>query len=101
VVATSASSKKVALGTLVTKVPTVSGAATVGTELSVDTGAWSPKPTFSYAWYRNSTRIIGEVGETYTLAPADAGKKIRVKVSGSSAGYTTASKYSAYTATVK
>jgi hypothetical protein len=101
VVATSASSKKVALGTLVTKVPTVSGAAIVGTELSVDTGAWSPKPTFSYAWYRNSTRIIGEVGETYTLALADAGKKIRVKVSGSSAGYTTASKYSAYTATVK
>lgn len=99
VAASSSSTGKVAAGTLVTKVPTVSGAATVGTTLSVDPGAWSPKPAFSYEWYRNTTRIA--TGETYTLAAVDVGARIRVKVTGSSTGYTTASRYSAYTATVR
>ena len=56
-------------------------------------------PAFSYEWYRNTTRIA--TGETYTLAAVDVGARIRVKVTGSSTGYTTASRYSAYTATVR
>ncbi|MDR1711342.1 MAG: hypothetical protein LBR58_05745, partial [Propionibacteriaceae bacterium] len=76
-------------------VPVVSGTLTVGETLSVDPGTWGPAPvTLSYQWYRGSKAIAGATGATYVLDAADAGKTIKVKVTGTKPGYNTVSKSS-------
>ena len=73
----------------------------VGASLKAAAGDWFPTPTsFSYQWLRDGKAISGATKSTYTLVAADVGKKISVKVTGSKAGYTTASKTSAQTAAV-
>ncbi|UJP39180.1 carboxypeptidase regulatory-like domain-containing protein [Cellulomonas palmilytica] len=82
--------------------PTVAGTAVVGQTLTAKVGTWTPTPTtFTYQWYRGSTAISGATGKTYTLKAADRGTRVKVKVTGSRAGYETASRTSAATATVK
>ena len=72
-----------------TGLPTITGTATVGETLTaVTTGIADTDglPTsFAYQWVRvdgsDETGISGETSDTYTLAAADAGKKIKVVVS--------------------
>ena len=78
-----------------TPAPTIDGDLVVGSPLSVVPGAWSPQPKLGYQWYRNGKAIKGRTKATYTLAKADAGKRISVRVRGTLAGYTTVSKKSA------
>ncbi|MDQ0869434.1 Ca2+-binding RTX toxin-like protein [Arthrobacter sp. V1I9] len=85
-----------AVPVLVTAVPTITGAAVVGGVLSANTGVWGPAPvTYSYQWFGNGTAIGGATAATYTLQAGDAGKAITVRVTGSKAGYATASQTSA------
>gem|GEM_PF-1346057 len=78
-----------------TPTPTVSGTLTVGQSLTAVPGTWSPTPTtLGYRWYRNNAALAGATAKTYTLTDADAGQEIRVKVTASRSGYTTASKTS-------
>ena len=73
-----------------TGVPTISGTATVGEVLTAETtgiedadGLTSPT-TYTYQWVRvdgTETDITDANAATYTLVAADAGKKIKVKVS--------------------
>ena len=88
-------------GTLNAPVPTINGAAKVGTNLTVVPGAWGPAPvTLTYQWYRSGAAIGGATGAAYTPVAEDLGGTITVKVTGSKAGYPTASKTSASTSTV-
>ena len=75
--------------------PTFDGITRVGGTLSVVTGAWSPAATsFSYLWYRSGTKIAGQTKSSYKLTDADLGETIKVRVTGTRAGYTSAYRYS-------
>lgn len=87
---------------LSTRTPTISGTAKVGKVLTAKPGSWGPKPVrFVYAWYRNAAVIPGAAGPSHKLVAADRGKKITVSVTGSKAGYMTASTTSKATKAVK
>jgi len=78
-------------------VPKITGTLKVGQTLKVTTGTWSPKATFTYQWYRGTTKIAGATKATYKLAAADAGKQIKVVVTGRAAKTATTAKTSALT----
>ena len=68
-----------------TGLPTISGTAQVGETLTADTAGISDgdgldNATFAYQWLADDAEINGATGSTYTLADADAGKAIKVKV---------------------
>ena len=72
-----------------TGAPTISGTAAVGHTLMAATGTIADTDgvptTFTYQWIRvdgsDETDISGATGSTYLPADADAGKKVKVKVS--------------------
>ena len=72
-----------------TGLPTITGVAEVGEELTANTSAISDADglsnvSYSYQWLRSDgaddTDIAGATGEAYTLVEADEGQTIRVKV---------------------
>jgi hypothetical protein len=72
--------------------PTISGTARVGQTLTASNGTWSNSPTdFTYQWLRCNTSggscVSAPNGtqKTYTLVGADAGHKMRVRVTASNA----------------
>jgi hypothetical protein len=93
-----------------TSAPTISGASTQGTAVTINPGVWTPTsggnaPTFAYTMQRSADSgatwadIAGSGGSgsshTYTYQAADVGKQVRVKVTatnskGSSIEYSTA-----------
>lgn len=76
--------------------PKVTGTPTVGFTLTAQAGAWSPSPVnLTYRWYRGSTAIAGATRATYKLGAGDGGQKISVRVTGTRAGYTPATRASA------
>ena len=73
-----------------TGAPTISGTAQMGETLTADTSSISDaggltSVSYSYQWIRNDgnsdSAISGATARTYTLADADEGKAIKVKVS--------------------
>jgi hypothetical protein len=89
---TSAVTAKVPSGKMTTKAPTISGTLKVGRILTAKSSGWKPvETTFTYTWYRSGKTIKGAVAGTYTLIAADLGKTIKVKVTGTAAGYPSAS----------
>ncbi len=72
-----------------TGTPSVSTSATVGVELSVSPGTWSPATdSYEYQWLRDGDNITGATDATYTPVSDDLGKKISVRVTGVKVGYT-------------
>ena len=83
--------------------PTITGVALTGNTLQAAPGTWSPTTgvTFGYHWLRcdpaggddssdkTCTTIEGATRQSYTVASADIGKRIRVRVSASNKGGTT------------
>ena len=68
-----------------TGLPTITGTAQVGETLTADTAGISDDDglddaTFAYQWLADDAEINGATASTYTLADADAGKAIKVKV---------------------
>ena len=101
VVRTSAATPSVAAGALRTATPAVVGAATVGRTLTARPGSWGPAPvTLAYRWYADGSAIRGATSSSYRLAPAQAGKRITVRVTGTRTGYATTSVVSRATAKV-
>lgn len=99
---TSKATSPVKPGTLARGKVKVTGTAKVGAGLKATTSKWSSGVTYHYQWYRDSERIAGGTDKTYLLTSADAGKKMKVKVWTTKAGYTrSASWTSAKTAAVK
>ena len=69
-----------------TGAPTISGTAQVGQMLTASTSDISDSDglinaTFTYQWLADDTDITDATGSTYTLAAADEGKTIKVRVS--------------------
>lgn len=81
--------------------PTMAGSARVGATLTLSTGEWQPDPDYiSAQWLRDGTPIDGATEAGYTLASADLGAVMSVRVTGSKAGYASASRTSAATGKV-
>ena len=69
-----------------TGAPTITGTAQVGETLTADTSGISDSDglanaVFSYQWLADDVDISGATGSTYTLAAADEGKAVKVRVS--------------------
>ena len=69
-----------------TGAPTINGTARVGETLTADTSGIADEDgledaTFTYQWLADDADISGATGSTYTLADADRGKAVRVRVS--------------------
>ena len=69
-----------------TGAPTISGVVRVGQTLTADTSGISDangltNATFSYQWLADDANISGATSSTYTLAAADEGKVVKVRVS--------------------
>jgi serine protease len=96
----SAPTVAVAAGTLTAPIPTVSGTKKVGYALTAAPGSWTAGTTLKYQWYRSGVAIIGATASKYALGSADLGKTMKVRVTGSKAGYTTLAKDSASTTAV-
>jgi uncharacterized protein YkwD len=99
--ATSTSVVVVGTGVLTAPVPTISGAAKVGTKLTVG-GTWGPAPvTLSYQWFRSGYAVAGATASSYTAGALDLGQTISVRVTGAKAGYSSVSASSKATAVVQ
>jgi len=85
--------------------PWVDGTAKLGQALTVRPGVWGPSGVaLSYQWVTyddagNRTTIAGATSPTFTPAAAQSGKSISVEVTGTLAGYRTATS-TAYVGTV-
>ena len=89
-----------------TPVPLYSGVARVGETLTALPRQWGPGTvTLTYQWYRSSAtgdvRIAGATRAKYTLVDADAGARLKVRVTGSEPGFTTVRISSAWTSTIR
>ncbi|WP_158507148.1 collagen binding domain-containing protein [Subtercola sp. Z020] len=92
---TSVPTGAVQTGASVVKANAVSilGQALVGNTLYATTGTWSPSPvTFTYQWSVGGKVVAGATSNSYQLAPADAGKRVTVSVTGSYPGATPATR---------
>ena len=84
--ATDAVAAAPASNTPATGAPTVSGTAQVGEKLTADTSGVADEDgldavTFSYQWLAGDSDISGATGSAYTLADADEGNTVKVRVS--------------------
>jgi surface antigen len=71
--------------------PVVTGEEHVGAVLTATTPRWSPDAELAHQWYADGSPIPGATGPTYTLAPSDLGRRVRVVVTGTRDGFTTRS----------
>ncbi|POH61182.1 carboxypeptidase regulatory-like domain-containing protein [Arthrobacter glacialis] len=70
---------------------TTTGTGKVGTNLSINPGAWGPAPVaYSYQWQRNGVAIAGATAASYLLAAADLGTLVNAKITVAKTGYATA-----------
>ena len=58
----------------------VSGSKAPGRKLTAKTSLWAKDSKFSYQWYKNGKAIKKATKSDYTVAKADRGAKISVKV---------------------
>jgi uncharacterized protein YkwD len=85
----SGSTAAVKAGTLGAKTVKISGTARVGKTLKASSASWAPGGVkVTYRWYRSGSSAAIASGGTYKLKAADRGRTVRVKASGSKAGYT-------------
>lgn len=78
----------------------VSGNVAVGSRLSVrTTGAWPAGTTLTYEWRNSAGQVLGQ-SSTLTISAAQAGRRIRVSVTGELSGAVPATVTSAFSTTV-
>ncbi|MDR3201531.1 MAG: ExeM/NucH family extracellular endonuclease, partial [Bifidobacteriaceae bacterium] len=75
--------------------PKIAGKAKAGQRLKAKAGAWPAGARLAYQWYRNGRAIAKATKASYKVKASDAGKRLRVKVTGTKAGYEPAAKTSA------
>lgn len=82
--------------------PTISGVARVGEQLTASPGTWSANaPTFTYRWLVDGATIAGATVATFTPTESMVGQKLSVVVTASQTGYQNGSAESAKTAAVQ
>ncbi|SEB58853.1 peptidoglycan DD-metalloendopeptidase family protein [Arthrobacter woluwensis] len=83
-------------GTITTVQPVITGVPAPGLTVTVNPGAWNPKPaTFTYQWRRNGAAIAGATAASYKVAATDTGTDLTAVVTGTVTGYNTATSVSA------
>ena len=71
--------------------PRVKGRAVAGHTLGAVRPTWTVKPSaVRYQWLRNGKAVKGATKASYKVKGADAGKKLKVVVTGTSAGHPSA-----------
>lgn len=66
----------------------ITGSGAIGTSLTLSAPGWNINGVeTTYQWYRGSTPIGGETGETYELTPDDLDRGITVRATGALPGY--------------
>lgn len=88
------------LGCISAGTPRISGSALVTYTLTANPGSWTSGTSLSYQWLANGAAIAGATGQGFKLRTSEAGKRISVRVTGSQAGYTTATRASGATGAV-
>lgn len=88
------------IGCLTAAAPTISGVARVNSALTANTGSWTSGTSFAYQWLANGSPISQATGASLSVSAGLAGKQISVRVTGSKAGYLSASVQSGRTAAV-
>ncbi|WP_127792012.1 carboxypeptidase-like regulatory domain-containing protein [Agromyces sp. LHK192] len=86
-----------------TVLPSIDGAAQVGSTLSADPGEWGPPGVafdHQYQWLRGNALIPDATGPEYTPTAADLNKVVKVRVTASAPGYQPLVRTSAPTARV-
>lgn len=84
-----------------TPTPLYSGIAQVGETITALPKEWGPgNVSLTYQWLRGKKEIAGATKVKYVAAPADLGKRLRVRVTGSRTGYQTTSRTSAFTSEI-
>lgn len=91
---------KVRPGKLATSKPVLRGKAAKGKVLRVATGKWNGAK-LTYRWYRGTKLVRVTSRPSFKLGKADVGKRIRVTVKGTKAGYETAQRTSKRSAKVR
>jgi hypothetical protein len=97
---TSLESAQVALGTLVSRTPKVTGTAKVGRTLTAVPGSWTSGTRLTYRWTADGKTIARATARTFKPTKAVRGKRIRVVVTGTKTGYRTVARTSGATAKV-
>jgi len=81
--------------------PTIGGEPVFRQVLTADAGVWEPAPvTLSYQWRLNGVAIAGATKTSYAIPAGAVGKKVTVTVTGSRAGFASASRTSEATPAV-
>lgn len=75
-------------------VPTISGTAQVGQQLSAVTGTWDSGVSWSYQWNQDGDPISGASAAIYTLTNLVLGSVISVSVTGAKTGFSSITKTS-------
>lgn len=97
---TSVETPEITIGTLTASTPKIDGTVRVGSTLRALAGSWTPGTQFTYRWYADGAVISGATGFTFTPTAAQRGKALTVRIFGSRAGYTAASRLSGATSAV-
>ena len=74
------------------------GIAKVGATLTARPGTWQPAPVaLAYQWNRDGVPVAGATSQTYAVTEVDGGARLTVSVTGSKAGFSSATVTSAPT----
>lgn len=87
-------SKPFASEVIASATPTIAGIASVGRKLVAHPGKWTAGATLTYQWLAAGTPIAGATASALTPTPAMLGKRITLRVTGSLAGFETATQTS-------
>lgn len=77
-----------------TVAPVITGTATVGQTLTVNTGTWTgqPAPTFTYAWLVGGVVQAGQTANTFTAVQGSITARVTATNTGGTANVTTAAR---------
>ncbi|MDJ1114444.1 ricin-type beta-trefoil lectin domain protein [Microbacterium sp. LX3-4] len=98
---TSSPSAIVVGGVLTSSTPTIAGAAVVGQVLTAKPGTWTSGTKLTYQWFANGKAISGATSSEIQLNANHADKSMSVAIAGEKAGFTSASRTSKATASVR
>lgn len=85
----SSDAQTVAFNPVVVAKPTLTGTALVGNTLGIKLSGTSKAQKISYQWLRNGAAIKGATASKYKVQDADMGKKVSVRITGTSTGQKT------------